>query len=279
MKIILVTGGTGALGREVVKRLQKTDNQVRIMSRQDEPSILPRNTQWAQADLLTGHGLTEALDGIEVIVNCASSPGKNTKEIDILGTQEMLYLAKQAGVRHILHISIVGIDRVSIPYYRHKLSTEQVIEAGDVPFSIIRFTQFHTLLDQMLASLTSLRWLPILPLPKHLKYQLIDPKEVADYLLPIIFSEPAGRLPDVGGPEILTFQEIAQQWLDIQGHNRSIVPIPLFGKLGQSLKKGDNTTPSSRYGKITWQNFLHQKYASSKNSEILDSSELERLKS
>ncbi|WP_199313425.1 NAD(P)H-binding protein [Leptolyngbya sp. FACHB-671] len=107
---ILVTGGTGSLGSLVVDRLQNGSYNVQALSRSKRPGTV-------QGDLLTGEGLEQAVEGIDVIIHCASSP-TNPRQVDVEGTRRLLQAAERAGVSHIVYISIVGVDRNPFyPYY------------------------------------------------------------------------------------------------------------------------------------------------------------------
>src|SRR5690348_5916774 len=108
MMRVLVTGGAGELGSEVVKSLERVGYTVRIMSRKPKPVSV--TSEWAQADILNPVGLESALAEVDVIVNSMSNPRKDTHAVDVDGTRLMLEKARAAGVKHVLHISIVGID-------------------------------------------------------------------------------------------------------------------------------------------------------------------------
>src|SRR5579859_6767846 len=90
MTRILVTGGNGALGREVVKQLVEMGYTARIMSRRPQPSSLRAGTEWAQADIETGQGVAEAVAGSDVIVHAASSVLRHTRQVDVDGTRLLL---------------------------------------------------------------------------------------------------------------------------------------------------------------------------------------------
>lgn len=258
MTATLVTGGTGALGSELVQRLIKKDHAVRIMSRRAAPADGGLMTEWAQASLESGEGLREAVDGIECVAHCASSPFKNTRDADVEGTRRLLDACKEAGVKHLLYISIVGIDRVPLPYYKHKLAAERIIEEAGVPYTILRATQFHYLIDRFLGD--ALLKLPAGAVPGSFKYQTIDTGEVADRMAELVESGPTGRAPDIGGPEVLTFRQMAKSWMKARGSRRLMLPLPVFGKIAGAFRKGYNTCPDNAYGKITWQQYLDEKY-------------------
>ena len=131
---VLVTGASGNLGSAVLPRLVKDGHEVRPMSRRSRPG-------WVTADLETGEGLAEAVRDVDAIVHLASSPTR-TRNTDVEGTRRLAAAAAAAGVRHLLFISIVGIDRVPLPYYKLKVETEAVIRESGVPFTILRAAQF-----------------------------------------------------------------------------------------------------------------------------------------
>ena len=118
---VLVTGGSGSLGRRVVERLRDAGREVRVLSRSGRPATV-------RGDLLTGEGLERAVHGVDTIVHCASSPRK-TRQIDVEGTERLLRAAVRTGISHIVFISIVGVDRNPyFPYYRMKLEVERIVE-------------------------------------------------------------------------------------------------------------------------------------------------------
>lgn len=261
MTATLVTGGTGELGSELVERLIRKDHAVRIMSRRAEPASGGLMTEWAQASLETGEGLREAVDGIECVAHCASSPFRKTREADVAGTRRLLEASKDAGAKHFLYISIVGIDKVPLPYYKHKLAAEKVIEESGVPYTILRATQFHYLIDRFLSD--ALLKFPVGTVPNDFKYQTIDTGEVADRMAELVEAGPSGRVADIGGPEVLTAGEMADAWEKATGRKRIKLPLPAFGKIANAFRKGYNTCPDNRYGKITWQQYLDETYGKS----------------
>jgi uncharacterized protein YbjT (DUF2867 family) len=260
MSRILVTGGAGGLGRELVQRLRQTAHTVRVMSRASAPTDLDQNVQWAQADVESGDGLTEAVEGIDIIINAMSLPSR-PQQVDVEGTARLLKAAQNAGVKHVLHVSIVGIDRIPTPYYQAKVAAEQVVMESGVPYSIWRATQFHSLLDSLLEPLRTSDSASVFSRPPEAKYQLLDTGEAAEVLLSHIDSPPARRLPDVGGPQVLTLDTIAHMWLEAQGINRQIKYLPEEPIIGEGFRQGYNTIPTNPYGKITWADYLKQRYS------------------
>lgn len=229
---------------------------MRIMSCHPPPSERDPEVEWAQADLETGVGLREAVAGAEVIVHAASA-FRRTESIDVRGSQRLLEKARAAGASHFLYVSIVGIDRIPMGYYRHKLAVEALVEQGSLPWSILRSTQFHTLIDGMLRLLLRL---PIALLPADFRFQPIDPAEVADRLSDCVASGPAGRLPDIGGPEVHFLGDLARLWMQARGIRRWLIHLPLLGTVAAGFRQGFNTVPDHRYGQVTWADWLRREY-------------------
>lgn len=259
MARVLVTGGTGVLGSELVQRLAAAGHTVRVMSRRPAPAGKRPELEWAQAQLLPPEGLAEAVAGVDAIAHCASSPLRKAREVDVDGTRRLLEAAREAGVSHFLYISIVGIERIPLPYYKVKLAAEKAIEESGVPYSILRAPQFHPFLDRILANL--LRF-PVGFVPGFAKFQLMDAGEVADRMVAAIAAGPGGRLPDIGGPEVRSASDLARAWLKARGKRRLVLPLPTFGKVAAGFRAGFNCAPDSRDGRITWEQWLESKYGS-----------------
>jgi uncharacterized protein YbjT (DUF2867 family) len=246
---ILVTGGTGVLGSKVVERLRSAGIESRVLSHSGRPGIIV-------GDLLTGEGLEEAVSRVDTIVHCASSPFRKVRQTDVDGTQRLLDAASRAGVSHLVYISIVGIDRAqSYPYYQVKLETERLIEGSAIPYTILRATQFY---DLVLMAVRALALLPVVPVPSALIGQPIDAGDVADRMVELALDTPAGRVPDIGGPEVRTMNDIVRSYLKVTGSQKKVVTFPLPGKTARAIRDGALTCPENRYGKIRWEEFLHE---------------------
>jgi uncharacterized protein YbjT (DUF2867 family) len=257
MARVLVTGGTGVLGREVVPRLVAAKHTVRVMSRRSGESNALGDVEWAKADIMSGEGLADAVRDVEIVVHCASSPFKKTKETDVEGTRKLLAAAKAAGVSNFYYISIVGIDRMNYAYYKAKLAAEKVIEEGGVPYTILRATQFHPLLAETM--LPMMKKGPFMYLPGSIKFQLIDPGEVAAHIVATLANGPGGHLPDIGGPQVQNAKEIAREWKAATGKSYITIPVPALGFLS-AMAKGYNCCPENAGGKITWREWLGKRY-------------------
>ncbi len=265
MARLLVTGGTGALGSAVVNHLKSTDNSARLLSRKPAPVDLDSGIEWAQGDIVSGVGLMDALKNVDIVVNCTGD-AQNVYETDVLGVKRLAEAAKQAEVRHFFHISIVGIERIDLAYYRHKISAETAVIDSGVPYSIQRVTQFHTLLDFMMTKLKESPEGFILPIAHDALFQLIDTRDVAAYTAPFLTAEPVGRLPDVGGSEILRVAEIARTYLKARGIDNPAFVDPEKGffppSAVEAFRQGINTVPENRYGQITWADYVGEMVSS-----------------
>jgi uncharacterized protein YbjT (DUF2867 family) len=264
MARVLVAGGTGALGSAVVSRLQATDHAVRVLSRRPAPPTLGERTEWAQGDTTSGSGLADALRDVDIVVN-STGDAQNTYGTDVLGVKTLAEASADANVRHFFHISIVGIDLIDFEYYQHKLSAEAAVRESRVPYSIQRVTQFHSLLDWVMQSAEETSEGCVLPIERTALFQLIDTRDAADYVLPRVLSAPAGALEDVGGPEVLRLDEIAESFFRARGIGHADFVDPSNGQLFppkavEGLRKGLGTVPKHRYGTITWADYVDERY-------------------
>ncbi|MBF6163546.1 NAD(P)H-binding protein [Streptomyces gardneri] len=243
MAEILVTGGTGALGRLVVARLREADHEVRVLSRRSGAGT-------HIGDLRSGAGVAAAVAGTEVVVHAASD-SRRMGQPDIAQTENLLRAAR--GVRHLLYVSIVGIDDIPFRYYRNKVTCERAIIDSGVPHTILRATQFHELLGAVLQTVEG--W-PVAPLPSSFRFQPVAAADVAGRIAELAESGPLGRAPDFGGPEVLTMAQLAQVWRDARRRPRRIVALPVPGRVGRAFRAGVNTCPDHPDGEQTWAEFV-----------------------
>jgi uncharacterized protein YbjT (DUF2867 family) len=237
---IVVTGGTGRLGQVVVERLAERGVEVQSISR--------RNTT-VSVDLRKGTNIDQALAGAAAIVHCATTNGRG----DIVATRNLIEAARRAGDPHLVYISIVGIERVPMPYYRAKLAVEQEIEASGLPWTILRATQFHELVAQILGLAARL---PVMPLPTGFRFQPIDTGDVADRLVALALGPSQGRVPDLGGPQILDVRQLAHTYLMLTGKRRPLVSVPVPGAIARAYREGRHLAPEHAVGRRTFEEYL-----------------------
>ena len=255
MPRVLITGGTGGLGSELAPRFAAAGYTVRILSRRARP--VDAAFEWAQGDLVTGTGLSEAVPGCDLVVHCATNApsGKGDAE----ATRNLCAAARDAGGVQVFYISIVGIDKIPMPYYKAKLACEKALEESGVPSTVLRAVQFHSLIDMLLQALTRVPGVLLMP-PSGSRFQSMDTGEVAQRMVDYAVQGKTGRLPDLAGPEFLTLGQMAKTWLEVRGMRRLRVPLPFFGKIVNGFRKGYNCLPDNPRGTITWRDWLRAKY-------------------
>ncbi|HEX8627761.1 MAG TPA: NAD(P)H-binding protein [Catenuloplanes sp.] len=249
MTRVLVTGATGTLGSAVLPRLPGGGFQVLAMSRRPRATA---GAQWRTADLSTGAGLAEAVAGVDAVVHLATA-GRQMAAVDVAGTGRLIDAAAAAGVRQLLYVSIVGIDRVPMPYYRAKLAAEDLVRAGRLPWTILRATQFSQLVDRFLVGTTRLG---VLPADRNVLVQPVHPGDVAGRIATLLAQGPADAILEYGGPRMLRFGDIVAQWRQARGSRRPVLPVRIPGRVGAALRAGALTTTAQPAGTRSWQDYL-----------------------
>jgi uncharacterized protein YbjT (DUF2867 family) len=251
---ILVTGGTGTLGRLAVKRLRAAGYEVVVLSRRVRGAAEPADDSWRIGDLRTGVGIDAAVAQAQVVVHCASSPHG-----DLEAARKLVEAAQRMGSPHIVYISIVGVDRVPLGYYRSKLEVERLIKNCGLPYTILRSTQFH---DLILRGCASLARPPVMLVPAGVSFQPIDAAEVADRLAELATAPPAGRSPDVGGPQVLSTGSLAHAYLQASHRHRPLLPVRLPGAAFAAYRRGEHLAPRRAVGRVTFGEFLSERVSS-----------------
>jgi uncharacterized protein YbjT (DUF2867 family) len=254
---ILVTGGTGTLGRLMVPRLRDAGYDLRVLSRHRPGDGEGDGVEHVTGDLATGEGIDAAVEGAEVVVHLAgSSKGDEAK------ARHLVEAASRAGTRHLVYISVVGADRIPVAsgidramfgYFESKLAAERLVADSGLPWTTLRATQFH---DLMLMAARGMARLPVIPVPAGFRFQPVDAAEVADRLVELTLGAPAGLVPDTAGPRIYGMAELVREYLRARGKHRPIVPVPVPGKAARAIRDGANLSPDRAVGQRTWEDFL-----------------------
>jgi uncharacterized protein YbjT (DUF2867 family) len=253
---ILVTGGTGTLGRHVVRRLHDAGSNMRVLSRHSHES--GDGIEFMTGDLATGEGIEAAVDGIETIVHLAGSA-----EGDEDKARNLVRAASRAGSPHLVYISVVGaeripvvsgVDRAMFGYFTSKLAAEKVIEDSGLPWTTLRATQFH---DLVLTVVQQMAKIPVIPFPAGFRFQPVDTGEVAARLVQLSLGRPSGLVPDIAGPRVYGMAELLRCYLRASKRRRRlIVPLWVPGKAARAFRAGANLAPERAVGHRSWEEFL-----------------------
>jgi uncharacterized protein YbjT (DUF2867 family) len=243
---VLVTGGTGRLGKLVVARLQDSGCDVRVLARHYRPT--PQGVEFFTADLRAGRGIDPAVTGAGAVIHCATSTRG-----DAQATRNLVAAASRAGPGHLVYVSIVGIDHIaSWGYPKAKLQAEQIVAGSGLPWTILRVTQFY---DYCLASARKLSRLPVVPVPTGFTVQPVDPRDVAARLAELALGEPAGRAPDMAGPQVSNWTDLIRGYLKAIHRRRPVLPVRIPGT--RAVRNGALLPPPGHtVGSRTWDQFL-----------------------
>jgi uncharacterized protein YbjT (DUF2867 family) len=262
---ILVTGGTGTLGRHVVPRLREAGGEVRVLSRGSHAG--GDGIEYVTGDLATGEGIDAAVDGVGTIVHLAGSVKGDEEK-----ARNLVRAAARTGTPHLVYISVVGADRIPLAsgidrmmfgYFGSKHAAEQIVAGSGLPWTTLRATQFH---DLLLMVAQQMAQLPVIPVPAGFRFQPVDPAEVAERLVELALGTPAGLVPAIGGPRIYEMADLLRGYLRASGKHRLIVPLWLPGQAARAFRAGANLVPERAVGRRTWEEFLAEQVISWRDS-------------
>jgi uncharacterized protein YbjT (DUF2867 family) len=209
MKIVVI-GGTGLIGSKLVEKLHK-DGHAPLAASPD-----------TGVNTLTGEGLAEALDGAQVVVDVANAPlWDDAAVLDFFQTSGRNLQAAEvaAGVNHHVALSVVGADRLpDSGYLRAKVAQEEIVEAGSVPYTILRATQFFEFIGRIADSSTDGDTVRLAP-------AFVQPESAADVsaaLADVAVSEPVNGIVELGGPEHFRLDELVRRVLRANNDPRSV---------------------------------------------------------
>ncbi|HEX6469118.1 MAG TPA: NAD(P)H-binding protein, partial [Streptosporangiaceae bacterium] len=240
---ILVTGGTGTLGRRLVPRLKDAGCAVRVLTRRAR--VPDDGVHYMTGDLATGEGVAAAVDGVGAIVHCAGAQ----KGDDELTRNLVRAAASIGGTPHLVYISVVGADRIPVAgavdramfgYFGSKLAAERVVTGSGLPWTTLRATQFHELIFMVARQLAKL---PVIPIPAGTRFQPVETDEVAARLVELTLDEPAGLVPEMGGPRIYDTAALIRSYLRATGRRRPILPVRLPGGAARAVRAGAQLAP------------------------------------
>lgn len=258
---ILVTGGTGTLGRLVVPLLRDDGCDVQVLSRRIHEAA--DGIEYVTGDLAKDEGIETAVAGIKTIVYCAGSAKSDEKH-----ARNLVRAAARAGTPHLVYISVVGvgripvasgIDRAMFGYFASKVAAERVVAESGLPWTTLRATQFY---DLFLKTGQQMARLPVMPVPAGFRFQPVDTGEVAARLVELALGTPAGLVPEMAGPRVYGMAELLDGHLRARRQHRAIVPVRFPGKDARAVRGGANLAPDRAVGRRTWEDFLAERVSS-----------------
>jgi uncharacterized protein YbjT (DUF2867 family) len=245
---IVVTGGKGKLGAEVVRKLKARGATVASASRRTD------------VDLATGAGLEAALEGAECVVHAATHPLRH-RRVDLDGTRRMINIfASRPTPPRVIYVSIVGCARIPFRYYRAKFACELVLERSKLPVTVVRATQFHTLVASVARAVTVG---PLSFVAQGMSFQPCDHHWVAAEIADIALGPaPSGyhRAADLAGPERLSLAEAAELIRAKDGKPMPrLITFPPTGGTLRAFEAGANLPdPDAKIGGSSFRAFLGQ---------------------
>lgn len=256
MRDILVTGGAGKLGAVVVAKLAAQGLQARILTHSGAASPVA-GAEVVVGDLTTGSGLAAALAGIRVVIHAASN-SQQAQAVDVDGARHLLAAAQANGLQpHIINVSIVGVDRATTPYYMAKAAADTLVRQSGLPWTTLRATQFHGFIAGLLRSL-GIDTQAEVATPEGVRLQSIDMGEVAARLVALAQGEPLRAIEEMGGPQVLTLEEMASAYLSVRGRAATVRPAPIHGSPWDGFRNSAILTPDHAVGVVTWEQYLRR---------------------
>jgi uncharacterized protein YbjT (DUF2867 family) len=208
---IVIIGGTGLIGTKLANRLRDKGHEVVAAS---------PNTG---VNTLTGEGLAEALNGAQIVVDVANSPSFEAKAVlEFFETsgRNLLAAEAKAGVMHHVALSVVGTDRgPDNAYFQAKLAQEKLIKASQIPYTILRSTQFFEFAGAIVQSGSDGKTVRLSPA----FFQPIVSDDVADALADVTLAAPVNGAVEVAGPERIAMDEFARQFLTAKKDTREVI--------------------------------------------------------
>lgn len=241
---IAIAGGTGTVGAHVVEVARTRGHETVVLTRS------------AGVDLVSGTGTSDALTGVEVVIDVTSTETVSAKEsIAFFSavTRNLLAAETAVGVGHHVVLSIVGIDKAPYSYYAGKVEQENIVRDSSMPWTILRATQFHEFAAQIRAR-TSLG--PLTFVPKMVS-QPIAAREVADRLIDAAERGPVGRAADLGGPREERMADMVRSYAQRIGARGPVLEVPVPGAYGRAMRDGTLVAgPGAEHGRQTFGDWL-----------------------
>lgn len=236
---IAIAGGTGQAGA-----------QAALVARERGHEVVPL-ARSVGIDLVTGTGAAAALDGVEAIIDAS---GAGPKDDPIAFHEAVIRTIASSGSAHLVVLSIVGCDRAGgYPLYDGKLAQERAAAASGLPYTIARTTQFHEFAAQIwrMGARGPLHFSP------RMRTQPVAVREVGAHLVDLAEAGPAGRAPDLGGPQEESLVEMVRGYARASEAGRFVIPISMSGAFGRARRDGSLLPgPDAKRGTETFDEWL-----------------------
>ena len=245
--MILVTGGSGFIGRRVVARLADRGSGVRVAARGQRRAELPGGVEAVTADVAGGEGLAEAMSGVEMVVHMVAvireSGGQTFEGVIRRGTERVVAEAKLAGVKKLVYVSAIGAqDNPAYPYLHAKWWAERAVASSGINYTILRSSIVFGEGDEFINALAGLvRYNPIVPVAGNgkAKFQPIWVEDLVTCIAACLDEGVHdGETLELGGPEHLTYDEMLDIVKQALGKSRlkAHVPLALMRPLAQVME-------------------------------------------
>jgi len=238
--VILVTGATGFIGAEILRRASRRGWRVRGLARHPERAEalgrLP-HVELFRGDVSRPDELHEALEGVETVIHLVGiiveTRAQSYEDVHVTGTRNAVEATRRAGISRYVHMSALGVEagRDVSDYYRTKWRAEEIVRGAGLESTIFRPSVVFGRDDDFFNRFVRiLRWSPVVPLPAggRSRFQPVWIGDVAECFLQATRME---RTPepayDVAGPEIMTLKEIVRTLMEVTGRRRPIVALPV----------------------------------------------------
>jgi len=235
--MILVTGGTGFIGRHVVARLAEGGEPVRVAARGSRKADLPSSVEQVTADIVSGEGLAEAMAGADRVAHLvAVITEKGGQRFDAVirgGTANVVSEAEKAGVKKLVYVSAIGAAQdPKYPYWHAKWQAEQAVAASNLNYTILRPSLVFGPEDDFFNRLQRLiRRAPIVPVAGDGKtrFQPIWVEDVVSCVVACLNEGVHDReIVEIGGSEYYTYNEIIDLIRRKVGTRKPKVHVPLW---------------------------------------------------
>jgi uncharacterized protein YbjT (DUF2867 family) len=250
---VLLTGGTGQLGRMLLNEFETQQLSVSVLTRR-KALASSSGMKVINADLTNSTSLNRALShDYDVVIHCASNP-RESATVDVKGTENLLKAVGNGNVKNFIYISIVGVDKSTYPYYQDKRRAEEFVISSGVPYTILRITQFHNFVLNRI--LDAGKENDVITLPAGLKFQSIDLSDVRKKINQLIEGGPCNSILQIGGPEILDTDDIIREYQTIIKPGKRVQFTSTLNDFQKLFTTGINLCPDQKWGTVTWGDYL-----------------------